>query len=238
MVTGSPKWNSTRTMAAPEVLLEQLATQLRRRGITGAEGESLVFCAPDGQPLHYANWRRRVLVPACLKVGLEGFQFKMLRTANATVMVALAIDVKTVQTRVGHRRATTTLDIYAQPTAAADRGAAEALGVHFLGSPPPGELAESSPAPPSRASRAINARWTASEGSNTHPGEGQETASDQGDDGCGASWNRTSDLSIIREVSGPRCVAEDPFESQSVPVKGRRNGRPETDRDEAGRPGT
>ena len=57
----------------------------------------------------------------------------MLRTANATVMVALAIDVKTVQTRVGHRRATTTLDIYAQPTAAADRGAAEALGAHFLG---------------------------------------------------------------------------------------------------------
>ena len=48
-------------------------------------------------------------------------------------MVAMAIDVKTVQTRVGHRRAATTLDIYAQPTAAADRGAAEALGVHFLG---------------------------------------------------------------------------------------------------------
>ena len=46
MVTGSPKWNSTRTMAAPELLLEQLATHLRRRGITGAEGESLVFCAP------------------------------------------------------------------------------------------------------------------------------------------------------------------------------------------------
>jgi hypothetical protein len=79
----------------------------------------------------------------------------MLRTANATVMVALAIDVKTVQTRAGHRRATTTLDIYAQPTAAADRGAAEALGTHFLGSPPPSELGESSTAPPSRASRAM-----------------------------------------------------------------------------------
>ncbi|HVA04296.1 MAG TPA: hypothetical protein VMU64_11200 [Acidimicrobiales bacterium] len=60
----------------------------------------------------------------------------MLRTANATMMVALAIDVKTVQTRVGHRRATTTLDIYARPTAAADRGAAYVLGAHFLGAVP------------------------------------------------------------------------------------------------------
>jgi len=70
--------------------------------------------------------------------------------ANATAMVAMAIDVKTVQTRVGHRRATTTLDIYAQPTAAADRGAAETLGVHFLGSPRVDEPSEGSSAPPSR----------------------------------------------------------------------------------------
>ena len=197
MVTGSPKWNSTRTMAAPEVLLEQLANHLQRRGITGAEGDSLVFCAPDGQPLHYANWRRRVWVPACRNVELEGFQFKMLRTANATVMVALSVDVKTVQTRVGHRRATTTLDIYAQPTAAADRGAAEALGAHFLGSAAADDRVEGSPTPPSRASRAINARWTSSEASNAPPGEGLETASDEGEDGGGASKNRTCDLSII-----------------------------------------
>ncbi len=197
MVTGSPKWNSTRTMAAPEVLLEQLATHLRRRGMTGAEGDSLVFCAPDGQPLHYSNWRRRVWVPACQSAGLEGFQFKMLRTANATVMVAMAIDVKTVQTRVGHRRATTTLDIYAQPTAAADRGAAEALGVHFLGSPRSDQPSEGSLAPPSRASRAMNARWMSSEVPNGYPEEGQETSPDQGDDVGGASKNRTCDLSII-----------------------------------------
>jgi len=197
MVTGSPKWNSTRTMAAPEVLLELLANHLRRRGMTGAEGDSLVFCAPDGQSLHYSNWRRRIWVPACRKVGLEGFQFKMLRTANATVMVALAVDVKTVQTRVGHRRATTTLDIYAQPTAAADRGAADALGAHFLGRTLADDRVDGSLTAPSRASRAMNARWTSSEGSNAHLEEGQETAPGEGEDDGGASWNRTSDLSII-----------------------------------------
>jgi hypothetical protein len=59
-------------------------------------------------------------------------QFNMLRTANATAMVALAVDIKTAQTRVGHRPASTTLDIYAQPSKTADRAAAEALGSHFL----------------------------------------------------------------------------------------------------------
>ncbi len=197
MVTASPKWNSTRTMAAPEVLLERLANHLRRRGMTGAEGDSLVFCAPDGQPLHYSNWRRRVWVPACRDVGLEGFQFKMLRTTNATVMVALAVDVKTVQTRVGHRRATTTLDIYAQPTVAADRGAADALGAYFLGRTPADEPIEGSSTSPSRETRAMNARWNSSEPSNAHLGAGQEMAPGEDEDDGGASWNRTSDLSII-----------------------------------------
>ena len=49
------------------------------------------------------------------------------------MMVALAVDVKTVQTRSGHRRATTTLDVYAQPTPAADRLAADVVGDFFLG---------------------------------------------------------------------------------------------------------
>jgi len=132
-----------------------------------------------------------------VRAGLDGFQFKMPRTANATAMVAMAIDVKTVQIRVGHRRATTTLDIYTQPTAAADRGAAEALGVHFLGSPRADEPSESSPAPPSRASRAMNARSMPSGDPNVHPAAGQDSAPHQGEDDGGASWNRTSDLSII-----------------------------------------
>ena len=198
MVTGSPKWNSTRTMAAPQSLLAMVTAHLHRRGITGADGNRLVFSSADGHPLHYSNWRRRVWIPACRDAGLEGFQFKMLRTANATVMVALAVDVKTAQTRVGHRRATTTLDVYAQPTATADRGAAEVLGNHFLGSPP---AVEGSPAGPSKskshASRAMDARWTPSRGTTARRGKDEEVASDVDEDGGGASWNRTSDLSII-----------------------------------------
>ena len=107
-------------------------------------------------------------------------------------MVALAVDVKTVQTRVGHCRATTTLDIYAQPTAKADRGAAEVLGHHFLGS-----RAIAFIRAPSRALRAMNARWTSSQGTSAHPDEDEESAPEVHQDFSGASWNRTSDLSII-----------------------------------------
>ena len=140
MVEGDPKWQSQRTIAAPAALVELLAQHYSRRGLTGATPDALVFVSPDGEPLHYSNWRRRVWNPARIKVHLDKLTFQALRTANATAMVALLIDVKTAQTRVGHRRATTTLDIYTKPTPAADRRAADRLGAYFLDQP---EVAES-----------------------------------------------------------------------------------------------
>ena len=117
-------------------------------------------------------------MPACQAVGLSGFQFKMLRTANATAMVALAVDIKTAQSRAGHRRASTTLDFYAQPTKRADRAAADALGSYFFhetdepADAANGELQGGSPtlAPPrtSRDKRAMTllsgAAWEPSKG--------------------------------------------------------------------------
>jgi integrase len=132
MVEGDPKWQSQRTMAAPEALIELLSQHFAQRGLTGATPDALVFVSPEGEALHYSNWRRRVWDPARKKAHLDTLTFQALRTANTTAMVALAIDVKTVQTRAGHRRATTTLDIYARPTAEADQNAAARLGSYFL----------------------------------------------------------------------------------------------------------
>ncbi len=53
----------------------------------------------------------------------------------------------------------------------------------------------------------------------------------------GASWNRTSDLSIIREVSGFPLRPTDPTQSQSVQVTPRPSARTETHRDAEGRSG-
>jgi hypothetical protein len=98
---------------------------------------------------------------------------------------------QTVQTRVGHRRATTTLDIYAKPTAAADRGAAEALGAHFLGS--------------SRVEDAFQGslRDGCLRRTRTGTPERPKKPPLTGDLVGGASKNRTYDLSIISPVGSP-----------------------------------
>jgi integrase len=67
MVSSDPKWHSVRTIAVPGELLELLGAHLRKRGLTGGDVAEPVFVAPDGKPLHYSNWRRRVWVPACAK---------------------------------------------------------------------------------------------------------------------------------------------------------------------------
>jgi hypothetical protein len=108
---------------------------------------------------------------------------------------ALAVDVKTAQTRVDHRRATTTPDVYAQPTASAGRGAVEMLGDHFLGTDP--SVKGSTRGSKNSTSRAVDARWDSSKGIIVRRRKDQEVASDVDEDGGGASWNRTSDLSII-----------------------------------------
>jgi len=197
MVTGAPKWNSRRTLAAPAELVDLLAIHLHRRGLTGADPDALVFASPDGNGLHYGNWRRRVWLPACAEVDLPDLQFKMLRTANATAMVALSVDIKTVQTRVGHRRATTTLEIYAQPTKAADRAAADALGAYFLGAQAPGVRQNESGDERNNPARAIDARWLPGRTTSEGPDEAGDTPSDQGEQEGGATWIRTTDLSII-----------------------------------------
>jgi Phage integrase family len=70
--------------------------------LTGAEPDRLVFTTPQGQPLDYSHWRIRTWLRATDKAGLDGAGFHDLRRANATILVAEGIDVKTAQTRLGH----------------------------------------------------------------------------------------------------------------------------------------
>lgn len=183
MIAGDPKWNSGRTMAAPTELLELLAEHLRRRQLTAADKDKTVCANSDGTSLDYTNWRQRHWIPACKRAGVPGLKFQSLRTLNTTAMVALAVDVKTAQTRAGHKNAQTTLNIYAKPTAVADHNAAQLLGAYFL---QPGEVPEQ-PAN-SRDDRGTHEVSTAFRGPADPPDQ----------DFCGgATWNRTRDLSII-----------------------------------------
>ena len=135
VVLGPPKSTaSRRTVALPLALTTLLSDHLTRLGLTGADTQALLFPAPGGGPLRYANWRNRAWVPACKEAGLTGIGFHDLRRLSATLLVNEGIDVKTAQTRLGHSDVRLTLELYAQAVGQADRAAANRLGRLLLGS--------------------------------------------------------------------------------------------------------
>ena len=132
-VFGPPKSaTSRRTIAIPTPLSELLAAHVAASSVAGADPETLVFTAPDGGPIRYANWRNRVWVPACRMAGVSGLAFHDLRRTNATALVALGIDVKTAQQRLGHSDVRMTIGLYAQVEQQSDRAAADQLGQLFM----------------------------------------------------------------------------------------------------------
>lgn len=119
---GEPKSRAgRRTQSLPGALAEMLAAHLSSTGLTGADRERLVFTSPEGGPLDYSHWRRRVWLPALEKAGLDGVSFHDLRRLNATQLVREGVDVKTAQTRLGHSDPRLTLAVYAQVVSEADR---------------------------------------------------------------------------------------------------------------------
>ncbi|MGH9099702.1 MAG: tyrosine-type recombinase/integrase [Acidimicrobiales bacterium] len=122
-----------RRMTIPAPLVDLLAEHMSATGLTGADRGVLLFRASNGQPLHYSNWRRRVWGPAVGSASLEGVVFHDLRRVAASEMVALGIDVKTAQNRLGHSSVRMTLDVYAKAVPTADHVAAEQLGRRFFG---------------------------------------------------------------------------------------------------------
>jgi integrase len=129
---GPPKSDAgRRALACPAWLIDDLAAVLARRGLTAADADALVFVSPDGAPLHYSNWRRRVWRPATVAAGMPALRFHDLRSTAATALVAAGTDVKTAQTRLGHSSSRVTLDLYARATVRADRTAADAVGEYL-----------------------------------------------------------------------------------------------------------
>jgi hypothetical protein len=119
-----------RTFTVPHWIMSMLAKHLTARGITGADNDALVFVSPDGEPLHYSNWRRCVWQPAVAAAGFTDLHFHDVRHTAATALVDEGVDIKTAQTRLGHSEQVM-LRIYAQATPRADLAAAEKIGRRF-----------------------------------------------------------------------------------------------------------
>ncbi len=129
MVEQDPKTRAgARPLAISDWLSAMLSDHLASRGLSGADRDAHVFAAASGMPLRYDNWKARVWNPAVQTAGLAGLTFHDLKHTAGTELVKAGVDVKTAQARLGHASRVTTLKIYAQATAEADREAADRVG--------------------------------------------------------------------------------------------------------------
>jgi integrase len=114
-----PKTESSRRTVAlgPEVLdvLRQVErTQAEQKRLLGPDyhNHDLVFCQPNGNPLHAHNLTQRELRRICAIAGVPRLRFHDLRHLHATYLALAGIPVKVAQERLGHSSARVTQDIY------------------------------------------------------------------------------------------------------------------------------
>lgn len=101
-----PKYDSYRTIYAPDALLEILAEHIR----AGTNGDWL-FMGTGGKPPMYHNvfhWWKKSLQGA----GVEDFKLHDLRHFFASGLIAAGATVPTVQRQLGHKSASVTLNTY------------------------------------------------------------------------------------------------------------------------------
>ncbi len=99
---------------------------LARLGLE-ASGETPVFTDSKGgyiNPCNFGRWWRSFRGD----VGFPGLRFHELRHTQASLLLANGVDVKTVQSRMGHSNASVTLDFYAHAMPENDRAAADLVG--------------------------------------------------------------------------------------------------------------
>ncbi|MEX2557780.1 MAG: site-specific integrase [Actinomycetota bacterium] len=105
---GPPKTHQRRTVTLPRFLRDKLGQHL-----ASLDGdEALVFQAPRGGPIRYSNFARRVWKPALAEAGLPDMGVHALRHTCAALLISQGAHPKAIQSHLGHRSITTTLDRY------------------------------------------------------------------------------------------------------------------------------
>ena len=102
---GLPKNGKARTVPIPEFLCHDLAAL-----IAGRDENELLFLTRRSQSLRANNWRTREFNAAGINV--PGLTPHKLRHTAASLAIASGADVKVIQTMLGHKDASMTLDIY------------------------------------------------------------------------------------------------------------------------------
>lgn len=140
VVERGPKGTSTRDIAIGSILVALLQEYRQRweqeRADAGSEWQQqacaeCVFCSRRGRP-YYPGHLARTFTRLAAETGLPVICLHDARHSSATVGLSAGIDVKTMQGRLGHADAATTIDVYGHPVAAAEREAARILENRML----------------------------------------------------------------------------------------------------------
>lgn len=109
LALGPVKNHEKRSVPLPRSFADELGALAH-----GKAADGLLFTAPEGGPLRYANFRSRVFDPAVKEAGLAGMGITphKLRHTAASLAIAAGADVKVVQLMLGHKDASMTLNIY------------------------------------------------------------------------------------------------------------------------------
>jgi len=137
--------SSVRTVPLPPVCLKVLRKlregQLRMRRLLGVcpdgircrkaacprwHDTALVFCQPNGKPLHAHNVVRRDFRRVIERAGLPRIRFHDLRHVHASFLLSQGVNPRVVQERLGHSTAAFTLQTYAHVLPQGQREAVQA----------------------------------------------------------------------------------------------------------------
>jgi integrase len=107
LVEGTTKTHQGRSVP---ILTDALADMLKSV-MQGRSPDDYLFPGPDGEPLRndYLSWR---FAKAAESAGLTGITIKTLRHTAGSLALQAGASVVTVQKLLGHRNATTTMNIY------------------------------------------------------------------------------------------------------------------------------
>ena len=130
---------SRRTIPLPAALLDELrrlhdvqASAKRSLG-PAYEDRDLVFCQPNGKPLHAHNITQRDFRQVLARAGLPRIRFHDLRHCHATHLLRAGVNAKVVQERLGHHSAAFTLATYVHALPGMQEEAVRLLAARLLG---------------------------------------------------------------------------------------------------------
>ncbi len=98
---------SVRKIDIPDLLVNEL-----RKWKSASQESPLVFPSPEGMPSCHNNVVKRYFNPALEKAKLRHVSFHSLRHTNASMRIAAGLNIKYIQTQLGHASIKMTLDIY------------------------------------------------------------------------------------------------------------------------------